>query len=285
LRGSLARLTQVEVVAQRSGVGLAQLDEQTGKPVVDDGAQFAVGAAHLVVQLPQVAGKVRSVSQPRLPLPEQWAKPATHDVDGIEHTPFTQLTVALVLTCGSALHLNPQVPQLFGSVLRSTHLVVQRSGAGATQLDEQVGTPVVVEHSAVGAAQALVQLPQVAGKLRLVSQPAFPVPAQCANPAAHDAAGTEHTPFTQLTVAPCLTLGSAPQLKPQLPQLSGSFWRSTHFVLHRSGAGATQLDEHMGAPLVVEHSPVGAVHLVVQLPQVFGLAKLDSQPRSGLPEQ
>ena len=56
---------------QRSGVGLTQLDEQTGKPVVGDGAQFAVGATHLVVQLPQVAGRLRLVSQPRLPLPEQ----------------------------------------------------------------------------------------------------------------------------------------------------------------------------------------------------------------------
>jgi hypothetical protein len=169
--------------------------------------------------------------------------------------------------------------------LRSTHFVVHRSGDGATQLDEQVGTPVVVEHSAVGATQVLVQLPQVADKLRLVSQPALPVPVQWANPDAHDAAGIEHTPLTQLTVAPCLTLGKAPQLKPQLPQLSGSFCRSTHFVLHRSGEGATQLDEHMAAPLVVEQSPVGDEHLIVQLPQVFGLVKLDSQPRSGLPAQ
>lgn len=71
MTGSLARLTHVEVEVQRSGVGLAQLDEQTGKPVVGDGEQFAVGAAHLVVQLPHVAGKLRLVSQPTLPLPEQ----------------------------------------------------------------------------------------------------------------------------------------------------------------------------------------------------------------------
>jgi hypothetical protein len=63
-------------------------------------------------------------------------------------------------------------------------------------------------------------------------------------------------------------LGSAPQLKPQVPQLSGSVLRSTHLVVQRSGAGATQLDEHTGAPVVVEQSAVGAVHLVVQLPQV-----------------
>ncbi len=269
----------------RSGVGLTQLDEQTGKPVVGDGAQLAVGATHLVVQLPQVAGRLRLVSHPRLPLPEQWAKPATHDVDGIEHTPLTQLTVELGLTFGSALHLKPQVPQLSGSFCRLTHFVVHRLGAGDTQLDEQVGTPVVVEHSAVGATHVFVQLPQVAGTLRLVSQPALPEPAQCANPAAHDVVGIEHTPRTHCTVEPGLTLGNAPQLNPQLPQLSGSLCRSTHFVLHRSGAGDTQLDEHIGAPLVVEQSAVGAVHLVVQPPQVSGLAKLASQPRSGLPAQ
>ena len=43
---------------------------------------------------------------------------------------------------------------------------------------------------------------------------------------------------------------------------------STHFDPHRSGLGATQLDEHIGDPLVVEHSAVGAVHTFVQLPQV-----------------
>ena len=40
--------------------------------------------------------------------------------------------------------------------------MVHRSDAGDTQLDEQVGTPVVVEQSPVGATQALVQLPHVA---------------------------------------------------------------------------------------------------------------------------
>ena len=283
MAASVCKLTQLW--PHRSGVGLTQLDEHTGRPVLGDGEQFAVGAAHLVVQLPQDAGSLRLVSQPLLPLPAQWANPGIHDVDGIEQTPITHWTDAAVLTLGRVLQLKPQVPQLSGSVLRSTHLLVHRSGAGATQLDEHIGTPVVVEHSAVGATHLLVQLPHVAGTLRLVSQPLLPVPVQWANPPAHDVAGIEHTPLTHWTEAPGLTLGSAPQLKPHEPQLSGSVLRSTHLVVHRSGAGATQLDEHIGAPLVVEHSPVGAVHLVVQLPHDAALLRLVSHPRSGLPAQ
>ncbi len=86
---SVCRFTQLLVLGHRVGVGDTQLDEQTGSPVLVDGEQFAVGAAHLIVQLPQVAGRLRLVSQPRLPLPEQCAKPAAHEVDGIEHTPLT----------------------------------------------------------------------------------------------------------------------------------------------------------------------------------------------------
>ncbi len=271
------------MVVHRSGAGATQLDEHIGVPVVVE--QSAVGATHWLVQLPQVAGTLRLVSQPRLPLPEQCAKPATHDAAGIEHTPLTHWTEAPGLTLGSAPQLKPQLPQLAGSVLRSTHLVEHRSGAGATQLDEHIGAPLVVEHSAVGAAHFVVQLPQVDGLLRLASQPRSELPAQWANPDAQDVGGTEQTPLWHCTVAPGLTLGSAPQSWPQDPQLAGSDLKSTQRDPHRSGEGATQLDEQAGAPVVVEHSAVGATHVVPHLPQLAGVARLVSQPSSDLVEQ
>jgi hypothetical protein len=74
-------------------------------------------------------------------------------------------------------------------------------------------------------------------------------------------------------------------LNPQVPQLSGSLFRSTHFVVHRSGDGDTQLDEQVGTPVVVEQSPVGETHAVPHLPQFVVVDRLASQPSSGLVEQ
>ena len=55
------------------------------------------------------------------------------------------------MTLASPVQSCPQTPQFSGSVLRSTHLAPQMSGAGATQLALQVGVVAVVEQSAVGA--------------------------------------------------------------------------------------------------------------------------------------
>jgi hypothetical protein len=59
------------------------------------------------------------------------------------------------LTLASVVQLWPQAPQLVRSESRSTHFEPHKSGDGVAQLDEQAGAPVVVEHRAVGAAQAL----------------------------------------------------------------------------------------------------------------------------------
>jgi hypothetical protein len=64
----------------------------------------------------------------------------------------------------------------------STHLDVQRVGVGAVQLDEQAGSPAVVEQIPVGATHLFVQLPQVEGAVRSVSQPSSARIEQCANP-------------------------------------------------------------------------------------------------------
>jgi hypothetical protein len=281
LSGSLFRSTHF--VVHRSGDGDTQLDEQVGTPVVVE--QSPVGETHTLVQLPHVAGRLRLVSQPALPDPVQCANPDAHDVDGIEHTPFTQLTVAPGLTLGNAPQLNPQLPQLSGSLLRSTHLVLHRSGAGDTQLDEQIGAPLVVEQRPVGDTHLVVQLPHVLGLAKLDSQPRSGLPAQCANPDRHDVGGIEHTPERHCVVAPDLTLGSAPQSWPQEPQFAGSDWKSTQRLPHRLGEGATQLEEHAGAPVVVEQSPVGETHAVPHLPQFVVVDRLASQPSSGLVEQ
>jgi hypothetical protein len=61
-------------------------------------------------------------------------------------------------------------PQFVGSDARLTHLLVQRSGDGAVQLDEQVGVP-VVEQSPVGLVHVFPQRPQFDGVVSGVSQP------------------------------------------------------------------------------------------------------------------
>lgn len=60
-----------------------------------------------------------------------------------------------------------------GSVRVSVQLVPHRFGVGDVQLEEQVGTPVDDEQRPSGETQRLVQLPQVAGNVRFVSQPSL----------------------------------------------------------------------------------------------------------------
>lgn len=62
-----------------------------------------------------------------------------------------------------------------------------------------------------------------------------------------------------MPVAPTFTLANVAQLCPQAPQLVASELRSTHFDPHKSGEGAVQLEEQVGAPVVVEQRAVGAV--------------------------
>ena len=65
--GSVVLLTHFDT--HKSGVGLTQLDAQAGVPLVVE--HNAVGATQVLVQLPHVAGLVRSVSQPASALVEQ----------------------------------------------------------------------------------------------------------------------------------------------------------------------------------------------------------------------
>jgi hypothetical protein len=69
------------------------------------------------------------------------------------------------------------------------------------------------------------------------------------------------------------------------PQLVGSDVRSTHFVAHRFGDGATQLDEQAKAVPDIEQSAVGATQVFPQEPQFACVLRSVSQPSSGRVEQ
>jgi len=93
------------------------------------------------------------------------------------------------------------------------------------------------------------------------------------------------TPDTHWTAAPAFTFGNEPHLWPQVPQFAASDIRSTHWLPHRLGDGATQLEAHIGAPVVVEQRPVGAAQVVPHFPQLLVPVRLVSHPASGLAEQ
>src|SRR5438270_921007 len=118
--------------------------------------------------------------------------------------------VAVVFTFGREAQLYVHAPQFLTSVMRFTHCVPHRFGVDP-------------EQSAVGAAQALPQVPQFACVLRLVSHPSSARVEQCAYPAAQAEAGTLQTPAWQvIPMAPGATFCNAVQSCPQLPQFSGS---------------------------------------------------------------
>jgi hypothetical protein len=88
-----------------------------------------------------------------------------------------------------------------------------------------------------------------------------------------------------MPAAPGFTLGSVVQLCPHAPQFATSEPRSTHLDPHRSGEGDVQLDEHVGAPVVVEQSAVGAAHVLPHWPQLAERVRSVSQPSSARVEQ
>jgi hypothetical protein len=77
------------------------------------------------------------------------------------------------------------VPQFFGSAFVSTHFESQRSGVGIAQLDEHLATPPIVVQSPRGGVQVIVQLPQLEGRVKSVSQPSFGSMVQCPKPLTH----------------------------------------------------------------------------------------------------
>jgi len=88
-----------------------------------------------------------------------------------------------------------------------------------------------------------------------------------------------------MPVAPAFTFGSAVQSWPHAPQFVGSVAKLTHFVPHRLGAGATQLDEQVYVEPDAEQSAVGAAQALPHDPQLSGVLMLVSQPSSARVEQ
>ena len=168
----------------------------------------------------------------------------------------------------------------------STHCEPHRVGVGETQFGTQVKGVVEVEHTEAVAGQALVQLPQVRAVVKFASHPSSGCDEQWANPATQALAGTEQTPERHwMPVAPAFTLVSVVQLWPHAPQFATSEPRSTHLDPHKSGEGDVQLEEHVGAPVVVEHKAVGAVQTLPHCPQLAGRVRSVSQPSSARVEQ
>jgi hypothetical protein len=77
-------------------------------------------------------------------------------------------------------------------------------------------------HRGAPAPHVLVQLPQLSGRLTLVSHPSLPLAVQWAKPSAHPAAGTKQTPARHSTAAPAFTFGNIEQSRPHTPQFRGS---------------------------------------------------------------
>ena len=170
--------------------------------------------------------------------------------------------------------------------MKSTHREPHRLGAGATQLDEQLGVVAVVEQSAVGAEHTLPHWPQLCGRVRSASQPSSGRVEQCAKPETQAAAGTEQTPLWQVTpLAPTFTLGSAVQSCPQEPQFFASDLTSTHIVPQTSGKVPPQVNAHWAVPVVSEQTGAVAGQAMPQPPQLGEFARSASQPSSGRGEQ
>ena len=88
-----------------------------------------------------------------------------------------------------------------------------------------------------------------------------------------------------MPVAPAFTLGNVVQLWLHAPQLVGSDARLTQLLPHRSGDGATQLDEQVGFAVAVEQRAVRLVQALAHWPQLAGVFSDVSQPSSAREEQ
>lgn len=160
---------------------------------------LAFGWLQVMPQPPQFVFVLVGVSHPSVSTDpvEQFAYPLAHADCGTTQPPDPlQVTAAPALRCGSAVQSCPQLPQLVGSVLVSTHLAPHRFGVGDVQLDEQAGVPLVVEQRPSGAVQDVVQLPQVCGRVRSVSQPSSGIEEQWPYPLTQAAGCSTQAPAT-----------------------------------------------------------------------------------------
>src|SRR5262245_56485361 len=97
---------------------------------------------HAVVQLPQWAVVLMSVSQPLTAIPSQSPWPRAHAVGPIRQTPFWHERSPLPpSTPGSALQSLPHCPQFVTLVARSTHSPPQSVACPAGHSTTMSGSP------------------------------------------------------------------------------------------------------------------------------------------------
>jgi hypothetical protein len=143
-------------------------------------------------------------------------------------------------------HVLPHAPQLLGLLPRSTQAAPQSVGVLPMQPVTHIELTPKPEHWGAVGGQTCPHVPQLAGWVTSVSQPALGAVVQCAHPSAHDDGGTEHTPALHV-VCPA-TCGFIVQSLPHVPQFFWSVCRSVHAPEHVSFAEGGQ--EHPPPPIV-----------------------------------
>ena len=142
-------------------------------PAVQVAVALAGAGAHAVHDAPHVSGSASLTHAPA----HRW-KPALH---AKPHTLAVHVGVALA-TLGQIM---PQAPQFSGSVVGSTQLVPQASGAGDTHEAMHDAVVPTIWHKGAAPEHASVHEPQVAGKARFASQPFVGFVSQSAKPTLH----------------------------------------------------------------------------------------------------
>jgi hypothetical protein len=117
-------------------------------------------AGQLLPQTPQLVALLSWVSHPGAAVQSPY--PSLH-LDTTQ-APFTQAAAPF-----GTLQVDPHVPQLPTSVLRSTQLVPHLSGAAPLQLRTQVCVPAMLEQKGVAVMHLRPQAPQFSGLLMSVS--------------------------------------------------------------------------------------------------------------------
>jgi hypothetical protein len=239
------------VPPQSVGVEAGQPETQPEAEQTGVAAPHTVGLA-AVLQPPQLAGWVMSVSQPLLARPSQSAKPAAHAVT-------TQAEALHAEVACARLQTLPQAPQLLVSFVTLTSHPVDASRSQSAKPALQAAT------EQLDAAQVPVAWaglhgrphpPQLATSfVTLTSHPVDAFPSQSAKPTAQ--AATTQADAVQPAVAWGSTHGA-----PQAPQFTAS--------LVRSAQVPSQLDWPPAQPLVHVYAPpsTGWAQTGVAPPQV-----------------
>jgi hypothetical protein len=124
------------------------------------------------------------------------------------------------------VHGEPHSPQCIASIFVFVHVPLHNVGSESGQPE----THLPAEHIGVLSSHSTPHSPQLVGCVMSVSHPSFGSSEQCAQPFAHDAALSTHSPSEHATLP--TTFDNAVQSCPHSPQLRLSF--GTHASSHSS---------------------------------------------------